>query len=86
MARIGTWRILQEWKIQGNWAIRYYHHGGKTIQISRYREADDFDKHMGNRYKWHGKWYVDFMDGRERLFKTKQAAMDYAIKYMKLHP
>ncbi|MDP2684925.1 MAG: hypothetical protein Q8P20_07880 [bacterium] len=78
------WRT--EWK-KGN-TIRYW--GSKAhheMQVGKYRDADDFDKTMGDKYKWHGKWYVDFMSNnrKTRLFKTKSQAMNFAKAYMRSH-
>lgn len=84
--QIGNWKLTDEWTINGTWAVRYYYHG-TTIQISKYRKADAFDKHMGNKYKWHGKWYVDnFSTHKVKLFNTKSQAISYATNYMKKHP
>lgn len=84
-----VWRIEQEWTISGQWAIRYYNPVPRThfqIQVSKYREADDFDKSMHQTYKWHGKWYVQIWPPeKEYLFQTKEEALAFAKKYMRRH-
>jgi len=55
MGKIKNWSV--EWR--KNETTRYYGIGGRQIQVGHYREADDFDKTVGNKADWHGKWYVD---------------------------
>ncbi len=89
----GNWRVIDEWTIGGQWAIRFFNgKTAKTMQISKYRGADDFDKYMvkaghkEHKAKWHGKWYVNtWYPEKEKLFKTKAQALKYAIAYMRKH-
>lgn len=80
---LGDWRV--EWK-KGE-TVRYW--GSKAhheLQVGKYRDADEFDKHMGNKYYWHGKWYVDLFDNKKhKLFTTKSAALRFAKQYMRSH-
>lgn len=88
-------KIINGWKIDwekgsgDNYGIRYhkYHKKGQdNLQLSKFRKADDFDKSMGHKYKWHGKWYVNLWHPEtEKLFKTKAQALKFAKDYMKKH-
>lgn len=85
--------VLKDWKkenytFENNGFIRY--HGGSNkhfnvMQIAHYRGADDFDKAMGYKFKWHNKWYVDIFGKGEHLFNTKAQALAYAKAYMRKH-
>ena len=84
---LNDWKKIDEWTIRGTWAVRYWNgKTAKTMQISKYREADGFEKKMGYKYDWHGKWYVNVWSPEEiKLFKTKSQALKYAKQYMKKH-
>lgn len=68
-------------------AKRYYKsrkRGATNLQLGKYRGADDFDKAMGNKYKWHGKWYVNvWYPEREWLFNSKAEAVKFADNFMR---
>lgn len=86
--KYGLWIKEDGWDIKGSWAIRFHgsNAGASNLQISQYREADDFDKAMGNKYKWHGKWYVNtWYPEQEKLFDSKQQAIKYAESFMMKH-
>lgn len=89
MTKIPNWRVDMSPKDfhTGTWTIRYFNSvTAKQLQISRYRDADEFDKHMGYDYKWHGKWYVNIWSPeRVFLFDTKSNAVAFANKYMRSH-
>lgn len=81
------WRKINEWKINKTWAVRYWNgKKAKTLQISKYRKADDYDKSVGDRHKWHGKWYVNVWHPEKTyLFDTKTKAITFAKNYMRKH-
>jgi len=59
---------------------RYYIIGtGFEIQIGKYRGPDGFDKEVGNKPIWHNKWYVDDMQSKPKLFRTKVEAEKYLV-------
>ena len=78
---------MRERKVELLWkkgvVRRYYVQGGYEIQIGRYRKADAFDKKMGNKFAWHGKWYVDWFGRKTKLFNTQKAANEYFKKLTK---
>ena len=89
MVKKHTWKKQWENYNRGSYSVRYYKYhktGQDNLQLSKYRDADDFDKHMKYNYEWHGKWYVNIWNPEKTyLFKTKKEAMDFAMKYMRSH-
>ena len=87
---IKNWKKEKEWTIQGQWAVRYYNSISMLqLQVSKYREADDFDKAMKKDYDWHGKWYVNIWNSdkqKTKLFTSKRDAVAFASNYMKNNP
>ena len=89
MVKKHTWKKQWEKYVEGNYVVRYYKYhktGQDNLQLSKYRDADDFDRHMKQNYEWHGKWYVNIWHPEKTyLFDTKKEAMDFASKYMRSH-
>ena len=89
MVYVNGWK--KEWsKGKGvSYTVRYYKYhkiGQDNLQLSKYRGADDFDKHIGANYEWHGKWYVNIWSPEKTyLFDTKIEATNFARKYMEEH-
>jgi len=87
--KIGNWE--KEWEKGGKegLAVRYYNSSAKkqkTLQLSKYRDADDMDKALNQHYDWHDKWYVNiWYPEKTFLFKTEKQAVAFAIKYMRSH-
>ena len=55
---------------------------GDEIQLGKYRGLDSFDKAMKLKPTWHGKWYVDILNKKVKLFNTNTQAKSYFKKYV----
>lgn len=82
---VKDWKMAKGWRVQ--WrkghTVRYYSSRFGEIQVGRYRGQDKFDRDMKQKYKWHGKWYVDmFRTGKIKLFNTQKQAMTHVKKYL----
>jgi len=79
------WKLDNTQPVGAGFSKRVYNSNSmRTLQIGKYRGADDMDEALNTRYDWHDKWYVDdFSTGKVKLFGSKRDALGFFGKEMR---